>query len=171
MRLFIAINFSEELKDIIYENELKIDKELLNGHITDKNNLHLTLVFIGETNKPKDISDVISKIDMNSFNILVKGLKYFKQRDKRLYYLDIEKNENLVKIYNYLYDELLNKGFSLEYREYVPHITLAREVILKNEVKIDSMNYQFTVNSISLMESKRINNQLKYIELYKKDLK
>lgn len=170
MRLFIAINFSEELKDLIYEKELLLENKMINGHIQSKNNLHLTLVFIGETNKPKEISDILNNMNEKQFDIFVKGIKYFNQRGKRLYYLDIEKNNNLIKIYNYLFNELSLKGFDIEEREYKPHITLAREVELSENVNIENLNYTYKIKRISLMESKKINNELKYIEIYGRNL-
>lgn len=170
MRLFIAINFNEEVKKLVYEKELALESKIINGHITAKNNIHMTLVFIGETNRPKDVSDCIEKIDEKKFNLLIKGLRYFNRNGKRLYYLDIKGCDNLTKVYDKLYNELSLKGFELENREFKPHVTLAREVVLSENVNIDSMNYEFTVNKISLMESKRINGELKYIEIFSKKL-
>ena len=171
MRLFIAINFNEEVKQLIFEKELLLESKMINGHITSKNNIHMTLVFIGETNRPKDVSDCIEKIEENKFNLLIKGIKFFNRSGKRLYYLDIKQSDSLLKVYEKLYNELSEKGFKLESREFKPHVTLAREVVLSDRVDIEGLNYEFRVEKISLMESKRINGELKYIEIYSKELK
>ncbi|MBQ7277437.1 MAG: RNA 2',3'-cyclic phosphodiesterase [Bacilli bacterium] len=170
MRLFIAINFNNEIKNKIYEQELLLKEHMVNGHITSLSNIHLTLIFIGETLKPKEISGCIEKINLKNFDIFIKGFKYFNRDGKRLYYLDIKKNNNLNLIYNLLFEELTKKGFDIEDREYKPHITLAREVILDNDVYLDDLNLNVNVNKVSLMESKRINGKLEYVELYYKKL-
>lgn len=169
MRLFIAINFDTDLKNKIYQEELKLQDKLLTGHITKMENIHLTLVFIGEVINPKEISSIIEKINYNEFDIFVKGLNYF-NKGKRLYYLDIERSKDLENLYNKLYDDLTFKGYNLEYKKYVPHITLAREATLKEEIKFDELNIDYHVNKISLMESKRINGDLVYNEIYFKKL-
>lgn len=171
MRLFIAISFSEKIKELIYNEEKKLESKMTHGHITEKNNIHLTNIFIGEVNNPKNVSDVLDKINMESFDILIKGLNYFNRGDSRLYYLDIKNNENLVNIYNFLYDELIKKGYNIEYKDYKPHVTLAREVKLSDNVVIKDLNLLYKVTKISLMESKRINGELKYIEIFSKNLK
>jgi len=170
MRLFIAINFTEEVKSKIYEEEIKLEKALSNGHITSKENIHLTLVFIGETNNPKIISDCINHIKQERFDVFIKGLNYFPRGEKRLYYLELEKNPILNHLYEFLYQELTAKGFELEYRPFTPHITLGREIVLKTSPDIKQLNLLTTISKISLMESRRINGELKYIELYKKEL-
>ena len=171
MRLFIAINFNDEIKQLIFDKEILLENKMINGHITAKNNIHLTLVFIGETNRPKDVSDCIEKIEENKFNLLIKGIKFFNRNGKKLYYLDIKPNNYLLKLYEKLYDELTVKGFELEKREFKPHVTLAREVVLSEKVDIENLDYECKIEKISLMESKRINGELKYIEIYSKELK
>ena len=170
MRLFIAISFSKEVRQAIYDQELMLRKYMYNGHITSLNNIHLTLVFIGETMRPKDISDCIDKIDMKSFNVFIKGVRYFIRAGKRLYYLDINDNPNIYDLYDFLYCELISKGFDIEERDYKPHITLAREVLVDSEVELDDLNMSAKIEKISLMESKRIDGKLEYVELYSKKL-
>ena len=85
--------------------------------------------------------------------------------------MDIKANDNLINVYEKLYNELTFKGFKLEEREFKPHVTLAREVVLSENINIDSLNYEFSVDRISLMESKRINGELKYIEIFSTALK
>ena len=77
----------------------------------------------------------------------------------------------MLKLYEKLYDELTVKGFELEKREFKPHVTLAREVVLSEKVDIESLDYECRIEKISLMESKRNNGELKYIEIYSKELK
>jgi 2'-5' RNA ligase len=69
----------------------------------------------------------------------------------------------------------VNNGFNIEIREFKPHLTLGREIVvddgfdremfLKNIPKID-----VKINKISLMKSEKINGKLTYTEIYKKQL-
>ncbi|MDR1042323.1 MAG: RNA 2',3'-cyclic phosphodiesterase, partial [Clostridiales Family XIII bacterium] len=51
MRLFIAINFSEEIKDALCETIADLRDASRRGRYTHRDNLHLTLAFIGESDR------------------------------------------------------------------------------------------------------------------------
>ena len=51
MRLFIAINFNDYIKNELCSVMENLKKYTLRGRFTSRENLHLTIVFIGETNK------------------------------------------------------------------------------------------------------------------------
>ena len=71
MRLFIAINFDDKIKDelCLLTDELK--NYSVSGNFTRRENLHLTLVFIGETpsNKITSIKSAIDNIQQQPFDI------------------------------------------------------------------------------------------------------
>ena len=171
MRLFIGVSFDDKTKELIYNQELILKKHLVSGHITDINNIHLTIIFIGETDNTKEIIDSIEKIDVSKFDIFLKGIKYFNRGNQRLYYLDVRKNQKLSFIYDVLFNSLKDIGFFIEDRTYKPHVTLGREVVLDEDVYLEPLNKIVRVNKISLMESKRINGKLEYVELYAKKLR
>ena len=54
MRTFIAIRFDEAIKEKITEVQDKLRDAAEKGHFTDRDNLHLTLIFLGEVS-PNDI--------------------------------------------------------------------------------------------------------------------
>ena len=62
MRLFVAVNFTEEFKNTIieYRNKLREFKDDLHINWTTDENLHLTLAFIGEY---KDADKVKAALD------------------------------------------------------------------------------------------------------------
>ena len=78
-----------------------------------------------------------------------------------------EKSNRLLKVYSELQTELENLLPNIDKREYMPHITLVREVKYSGET-VDfisgvALDHQFEVAGISLMESTRINGKLTYI--------
>jgi RNA 2',3'-cyclic 3'-phosphodiesterase len=83
----------------------------------------------------------------------------------------VEKDSTLSTVYNQLYAELTKVGFHLESREYKPHLTLGREIILREgfdrnafEKAVPKLSMQ--AGKISLMKSERINGSLTYTEIY-----
>ncbi|HBS93496.1 MAG TPA: hypothetical protein DEA85_05705, partial [Firmicutes bacterium] len=80
-----------------------------------------------------------------------------------------------ANIYAQLSESLSQKGFVLERRPYKPHLTLGRELVLKEE--INPREFQKTIEpmrlevaKISLMQSERIAGRLKYTEIYSREL-
>ena len=177
MRLFIAINFNKEIKNRLYKNIKRLKESATQGNFTRPENLHLTLVFLGEVDPDKvgRIKQAMDKVIAEPFALTISNLGRFERREGDIYWLGIEKSTTLLSIYNQLSKNLIQAGFPLEKREYKPHLTLGRRVILKqqfNKAEFDqnmqSMNIK--VDKISLMKSERIKGKLTYTEIYAKKL-
>lgn len=176
MRLFIAINFNEEIKDHLATAIKGLKDGSLRGNFTKRENLHLTLVFIGESSRVNEITAAMDKADEKAFEITLGRLGKFKRNGGDIYWAGVDKTSSLTGIYNKLYEGLKACGFELESREYKPHLTLGREVVLKSsfdekafELTVPQM--KMTVNKISLMKSERIDGKLTYTSIYDKELK
>ena len=67
MRLFIAIQFTPEIKKELtrFQNDLK--RNGLTGRFVPVENLHLTLAFIGEYPNPDDVLDVLGQVPFTPF--------------------------------------------------------------------------------------------------------
>ena len=59
MRLFIAIQFEEKIIDAITDFQDDLKAQGVTGNYTPRENLHITLAFIGEYGKPDDILDAM----------------------------------------------------------------------------------------------------------------
>lgn len=175
MRLFIAINFNENVKKTLVTAIGGLKAGSLRGNFTKSENLHLTLVFIGETSRVEDITSAMDKIDKEPFEISMGGLGRFKRTGGDIYWIGVDKNNSLTGIYNKLYEELKSVGFQLESREYRPHLTLGREVVLsdsfdKKAYELTVPQMKMTVSKISLMKSERTDGKLIYTSIYDKEL-
>jgi 2'-5' RNA ligase len=170
MRLFIAVMFNDEIKTGLTRclEDLKSISE--KGNFIKPENLHLTLVFIGETNDFTAVKNVLDKIDGKSFNISIFGLGKFKRYGGGTYWVGVNKSNELDRLYDALSSSLISEGFNLDKRDFKPHITLGREVKIpdKTSVRIPAMSMQ--VNKISIMKSERVNGKLTYTEVYGKEL-
>lgn len=175
MRLFIAINFDQPVKDILVESIQNLKQHSKSGNFTHRENLHLTLVFIGETTKLDIIKKAMDKVDADKFILDISDFGSFKRNGGDIYWIGVEKNNTLLSIFNQLYKLISDYGFKIDNREYNPHLTFGREVILEDSFNIDEFinslpKIQTQVKKISLMKSERINGKLTYTEIYKKDL-
>ena len=180
MRLFIAITFNEELKAQISLLMERLRPMALQGSFTLKDNLHLTLIFIGETKRVEEVklamTKGISQANIGEFDLLIKGIGSFKRREGDIYWLGIEQNLDLLKLQKMLLKGLKEAGFyDIDDREYKPHLTLGRRVRMVDgfqpkdlEVQEESMHQRVT--KISLMSSERIKGRLVYTEIYHVDL-
>ncbi|MEL7655418.1 MAG: RNA 2',3'-cyclic phosphodiesterase [Bacillota bacterium] len=177
MRLFIAINLNDEIKDYLMNAILELKNCSSAGNFTHRENLHLTLVFLGELSSDKvgEIKSAMNRVKGEPFPLSIQGFGKFKRNGGDIHWAGIEKSESLLTVQRQLTLELEKAGFSLEKREYSPHLTLGREVRLKNpsDEIYDSLTKgkrEMQVARISLMKSERVNGKLVYSEVYGKDL-
>ena len=166
MRLFIAVCFSDEVKNILLETIKKLRGQTLSGNFTRPENLHLTLAFIGESNKIEAIRKAIDACELPPFTITVGGFGNFGD----LYWVGIEKNAVLTTLAKDLHNNLRAGGFDIESRPFKPHITVARQVKSPAFVSLAVPTTTMTISHISLMKSERINGRLTYTELYRRVL-
>jgi 2'-5' RNA ligase len=177
MRLFVAINFNKEIKSSLNENIEKLKSYAIQGNFTRPENLHLTLVFLGEVfpDKVRSIKQAMDKVVAEPFVLIINGFGSFQRREGDIYWLGIEKSATLLSIYNQLSKELIRVGFTIEKREYKPHLTLGRKIILNQQFNksefVKNMRFMKTeIDQISLMKSERIKGKLTYTEIYAKKL-
>ena len=172
-RLFIAINFTDKVKNKVKDIIEKLREFTAKGHFTDEAHMHLTLEFLGEINNKelKSIKDIMDKLEFNPFTLHVDRIGYFKGRDGKTYWLGIERNSTLFNVQEELHRMLLSGGFKLENREYKPHITLGRQIELSSGCNFEEINnnvdlsrnirdIEISSDKIDLMKSERINGKL-----------
>lgn len=78
MRLFIAINFDENMTDALIEMQDDLMRWGVSGNFTREENLHMTLVFIGESDEPEKIEEIMRDVPLRSFNLQLSGMRLFK---------------------------------------------------------------------------------------------
>ncbi len=151
--------------------------DALQGNFTRRENLHLTLAFLGEIPPAgvENIKQAMDKVSAGQFSLVISHLGQFKRNGGDIYWLGIEKNTSLLNLHTQLSRELRGAGFKLEERGFKPHLTLGRQIILSPAFdqaefsrKIPPLSQE--VDRISLMKSERIAGKLTYTEIYSKDL-
>ena len=173
MRLFIAITLTDDVKDSLCETISELRAVARRGRYTLRENLHLTLVFIGETNQVDDILDVMEEI---CEEVLFKPIKIslsdagvFKGRGGDLHWIGVENRPELSKLADSLSDGLRSAGFEIEKRRFTPHITIGREITAfsgageDNFIRVSPAS--MLADHISLMRSERVGGKLVYTEI------
>jgi 2'-5' RNA ligase len=175
VRLFIAINFNESIKNDLCKVIEELKSATQKGSFTNKNNLHLTVVFIGEVSISEIglIKKAMDAITCKPFTITLRDIGHFKRRGGDIYWVGVEENKNLKEIYSQLFDELIRSGFSIDKRGFKPHLTIGRRVVLKdgfdeNQFSTTIPPMEMVVGSIELMKSERVGGRLIYTPIYQK---
>ena len=177
MKTFIALRFEEEPNDIIYDILGEVKAISKSGNFTHKKNLHLTILYIGETSEEslEAMKSKLMEIEQLRFQYHTNHIRYFKKSNDRLIvYLAVEKIKALEDLYHSVRLKLKETGQDIHSAKYTPHITLGRKVLIKNNQSLHNVytnSLCLKANSISIMESKRLNNRLVYEELYNIPLK
>ncbi len=172
MRLFIAINFDEKTKSAIGMVRDNLRANSFSGNFTRDENLHLTLVFIGEVDESlvPAIRHAMNSIQAQPFFLKFTATGSFKRENGEIWWLGAENNPMLSELQSTLSKLLAESGFDIEKRKYTPHLTIGRKVKLKNKSDKAINPIEFFVNSFSLMKSENISGTTTYTELLKKAL-
>lgn len=180
MRVFIAIEFQDKIKDYLKEIQDLTKAKSEKGNFTIKDNFHLTLKFIGEVDLTliEKIKEAIDKavIGHNNFKLYFNKIGKFPRGSKSILWVGLKIEKELYLLYDKIENELEKINIKKEERKFTPHITIGREVVLKEDFnnllkEIELKKLAILVDKVSLMESTRVNGELKYIPLYVKNFK
>ncbi len=178
MRLFIAILLPEEVKNELCRRRDLILKDASRGNGTQRENLHLTLAFLGEvsgTGRIQKIKSAMNRMEASPFAFSLGGLGRFSGNGESLYFNRLLSCPDLMKLQEELSQQLQEEGFVLEKRKFKPHLTLSRRTVLFPEKEQQLLGQRFSplkvpVTEICLMKSERLYGKLTYTKLYGKTL-
>lgn len=180
MRLFTAVIFDENTKNSLYRMVERL-RDTASGTFTERENLHLTVNFIGETDRLNEVEQAMDRAmdaaGVREFTLTTQGSGSFKRNEGDIYWIGIEREDTLWRLQKELVYQFKKVGFrDIEDKEYKPHLTLGRRVIPGSG--FDRKNFEagvpklrMNVERISLMKSERIRGKLIYTEIYSIRLK
>ena len=170
MRLFYAVKFENHVKEALFNHLAEIQKYTSKGGFTDKNNFHITLVFVGECSPiqlddlKKVVDNTITRLNPEPVNAVIEGLGTFARPGDELLWAGVKTDaeHTLRKINNAIVEELAYKEIYINdgNKKFTPHVTIARKVEFRENLhsseilkKIEFEPIKFTIDSITLMES------------------
>ena len=171
MRLFVAIAFPEAVKDGLEAGICALRKQGVCASWSRRENLHLTLEFLGELDSPKPVITAMEQVQAAPFSLEFAPSGRFRRREGDIFWLGIRPNGALMELQKQLHSALKAQGLELESRPYRPHLTLARRLRDHGEsVFPEPLPPAVQVSEFLLMRSERTPKGMRYTPLYRKKL-
>lgn len=123
-RLFVAIRPPEHVRDLLVDT---MDEAPTLGWIGE-DNLHLTLRFIGEVERPvaNDIASSLGRVAFPRFEIRLAGMGRFDRRNGGALWAGVEPKKAVSELAAKVDRACVEAGLEPERRAFHPHVTLAR---------------------------------------------
>ncbi|MBX4211940.1 RNA 2',3'-cyclic phosphodiesterase [Candidatus Pacearchaeota archaeon] len=163
MRVFIAIDFPDEvIKEIALAQEL-LGKRKFTGKITELENLHLTLKFLGEIDEKKieKVRGLLREIKFNEMQLKLGDIGLFNyNRNPRIVWVKVQ-GKALYELQKKI--DIALKGIFPEEERFMGHLTIARIKYV-----MDKKGFSDSISSIHI---KPLEFKCKSFKLMRSDLK
>ncbi|MDO5649028.1 MAG: RNA 2',3'-cyclic phosphodiesterase [Gallicola sp.] len=170
MRLFIGISLSEKTKTQLHTLQKELKPYLKTASFTKKDNLHLTLKFLGDCSKEdknRIIESLNSKTFVGPFSIDFINIDTFSNRKGKILWAGSKYNPSLQTLYSIVEETLSGLSFEKENRTYKAHITLARRIQWGEKRKREIKKITEDISSFALFESVFTKRGVEYKELFR----
>jgi len=168
VRSFIAINLNPDIKEYLTSLQAILSIPETKIKWVEKINLHLTMKFLGyiSLEETEEIKLILKESTSRYSPFIIKlsshvGIFPTYQMPRIIWVGITEGISELKELYNDLENNLANKGFPREDKDFSGHITIGRVKFIKDKAnfiqivkRIDVNNLSQAVSSIDLMESK-----------------
>jgi len=166
MRLFITIQLNDELKDELEDVQLLMRDNGIHGNYTRRENLHLTLAFIGDYSDSYYVKEILDGIDFEPFTIRNEGVGSF----GNLWWSGISECRELDILVRRIRRALADADIPFDRKRFRPHITLIRkpkpeDSAIPGGAAEHLGRSEMAVEHISLMRSDRTKTGMKYTEM------
>lgn len=164
MRLFIAIQLSDEMKHLVSDVEDTFRYMRVRGNYSPSENLHVTLAFIGEYNDPDAVLEVMEKVRFTPFSVTMDRIGCFGD----LWWTGFQENPELDTLAKNLRHALADAGIPYDKKKFKAHVTFLRKPEYADGRNISHMSIEpksMQVTRFSLMQSTRGKNGMIYTEL------
>lgn len=143
------------------------------GRFTRTENLHLTLIFLGETSPEKMdlVREAMDAVHSSPFFLHIGGFGYFRREGGDIFWAGVERSEPLISLHRQMSSQLRARRFALEKRGFRPHLTLVRQAVLKREYDHGAFvvpAMKMPVDRITLFRSDRPGGKLRYTPVYER---
>ncbi len=174
MRLFIAISLPTDVRRAVAAAQAGLIQSGAEGRFVPRENFHITLHFIGESDKLADAVEAIQAAvrDIRPFVLRLSGYGGFGGRNGKTSFLQVTcDTTELSLLYESLESELWERGFTKNRSMLSPHITLGRNVTGDEAFTLPKQTAAFTVTDVVLYESVSMRGSMRYTALHKEPLR
>lgn len=175
MRLFVAINFSDRFKSALTQLTREVAAQAVFCRATEPENFHLTLAFIGESERAGEVGALLSPALGPAFTLKTAGLGCFRRKGGDVCWLGLQREPRLTELQAEVERRLRAAGFELERRPFRPHMTLLRQAAFPPDFDLKAFSRELPllherVFRVSLMASDLSGPRPVYTELYCREL-
>ena len=154
------------MKDALTEIQDEMQRFGVRGNFTRRENMHVTLAFIGEYSDPELVKEVMEKVRFEPFEIGLNGLGNFHS----LWWAGLTGTGGMSIVAKRLRRAMADAGIPFDRKKFKAHITLVRQPNIEGgkipaEILQNLPQASMTVDRISLMRSDRGKNGVVYTEL------
>ena len=125
IRLFVALRPPEPIRDLLFDLMDEVDA----ARWQDEEQLHLTLRFIGEVERPvaEDLADLLGQLRSPALTACLAGVGIFGgERRAGALWAGVAPREPLLALHRKVDQLCVRVGLPPERRAFVPHVTVAR---------------------------------------------
>jgi RNA 2',3'-cyclic 3'-phosphodiesterase len=177
MRLFMALELPSDIREELrrYQQHAKY-KKISTVRWVDRDRMHLTLVFLGETRADllpglRRLSDEAAS-ECEPFELHVRGIGAFGPPDRpRVLWAGVTETQRVLELQGQLEARLDATGFMLRDHQRAPHITLGR--VTRHGADLDAWLNPFEpqfgafrVQKLSLIRSLMAGDKVEYTTLH-----
>ncbi|MDD2428034.1 MAG: RNA 2',3'-cyclic phosphodiesterase [Eubacteriales bacterium] len=179
MRLFIAVEFPDAIKAELEKSTSLLRDACNRGIFSRRENYHITLVFLGEIPfmRVAEITQTMDSCVCPPIPITIGRLDRFERDGGDVFWRAIRAPGSLAGVRQSLAKALTVKGLvPAEEKEFRPHLTLARQAILREGAQLWELSeklpdLEHTAMFMTLMQSERIGGKLTYSPIYRADFR
>jgi 2'-5' RNA ligase len=179
MRLFFAVNFDDKERSRLLAIQAQLKAQSVKGNFSRPENLHLTLVFVGETHEARvpDVVDIFNNAlhpPPEAFTLAFSRAGCFTHSKKELWWLGTDRSDpgllRLSELRHRITTGLAAAKIKFDDRPFNTHITLGREIKHTAPIALPFDRITVKIRHISLMRSTHEQGLLTYTELSKVEL-
>ena len=184
IRLFIALELSMTQRKEVGEFQEKVKRHLSNVRWVKRENIHLTLKFLGETEDAR-VEQVKAAVNAACSDVEPFLIRYGESgvfptvKKARIFWVGVkEGQDSLGNFVEIIEEEMAGLGYRKEKRPFHPHLTIgrARNAPPENSINkyltegISFESSSMTINKVVLFESRLNRSGAIYRPLYEKEL-
>lgn len=177
MRVFVAIDLSEEAKQGVLIASNIIKDNTVSCSLSPKTNFHITLAFLGEIEEERVsvIKECLDDSFDKPFDITIGGFGMFKRSFGDVVFRKVSfDKKNVTQILNFK-KALSDKGFELDPDEFTAHVTISRKTVFVDDFSLDEQKLEpipCHIDKITIFRSNmEANHKTWYSVIYQKELK
>ena len=161
MRLFVAITLDEAIRENLVSIQELIQKHLSDVKLVERENIHLTLRFLGEVSEGilPQILEVLAIInDYHCFEMGLRNIGAFPSvKRPRVIWVGCEDGFTIIKkIHQALESGFRKIGLQPDDKEFSAHITLARDKFPKPDNNFETLVKEYANKSFGIQLVKQI---------------